>query len=178
MNVARQNYPCFWRDRRGVAAIEFALTLPLLLSLFLGQFEIVSAVRANLKLQSAAQTLANLITEQAVITPSQVTDFCAGAQLVLAPLPTTNLQAAIASVSQTAQGTAVDWQDGSCGGAGSMSNAVALASSAVSGVGDSAIVVQASYVYNSPVGFILPTPITMTQIALARPRSNATIIHN
>jgi Flp pilus assembly protein TadG len=165
-------------DRSGVAAIEFALTLPLLLTLFLGQFEIVSAVRANLKVQSAAQTLANLITDQAVITASQVADYCAGAQLVLAPLPTTSLQAAVASVTESAQGTAVDWQDGSCGGAGALGNAVALAASTVSAVGDSAIVVQASYVYTSPVGFILPSPITMTQIALSRPRSNSTIVHN
>jgi Flp pilus assembly protein TadG len=167
----------FWRQQSGAAALEFALVLPLLLTLFLGQFELVSAIRANIKVQSAAQTLAELVAKQVTVNATTIADYCAGAKLVLAPLASATLKATVVSVTNNSGAKAVDWQDTTCGNAVSLANAVALASGAVANAGDSVILVQTSYVYNSPVGYLLSVPLTMTQTALYRPRSNATIIH-
>ncbi len=166
------------RDRAGAVAIEFALIVPLLLTLCLGLFEASEAVRADMKVRSAAQTLAQLVASQASINASTMSSFCAAAQLVMAPYATAPLQTAVASVSNTGGTAAIDWQDTTCGGGTVPGNAVTLATSMVPNAGDSVIVVQATYTYTGPVVYVLPGTIDMSQIAYARPRSNTTVPHS
>jgi len=60
-----------WRryraDRRGVAAVEFALIVPLLLMLYLGTMEISSGVSLNKRVARVASTTADLVTQQSVV---------------------------------------------------------------------------------------------------------------
>jgi Flp pilus assembly protein TadG len=45
-------------DRRGVSAVEFALILPLLITLLLGAFDLGNAFQQNIRLESAARAAA------------------------------------------------------------------------------------------------------------------------
>ncbi|WP_306117384.1 MULTISPECIES: TadE/TadG family type IV pilus assembly protein [unclassified Roseitalea] len=54
----------FKRDRRGVAAAEFALIVPLLLALYLGTMEVSNGVSLNKRVARAASTIADLVTQQ------------------------------------------------------------------------------------------------------------------
>jgi len=54
----------FRRDRRGIAAIEFALVVPLMLVMYLGTIEISAAVSINRKVSRIASTVADLVTQQ------------------------------------------------------------------------------------------------------------------
>ena len=54
----------FRRDRRGIAAIEFALVVPLMLAMYLGTIEISAAVSINRKVSRLASTVADLVTQQ------------------------------------------------------------------------------------------------------------------
>lgn len=54
----------FRGDRRGVAAIEFALVVPLMLVMYLGTMEISAAVSINRKVSRVAATVADLVTQQ------------------------------------------------------------------------------------------------------------------
>jgi Flp pilus assembly protein TadG len=55
------------RDRRGVAAVEFAMIVPILLLLYLGTMEISSGVSLNKRVARVAVTAADLVTQQSEV---------------------------------------------------------------------------------------------------------------
>src|ERR1700716_2807832 len=50
-------------DTRGMVAVEFVLTLPLMLMIFFGTIQVSTAVAVDRKVSIAARTLANLISQ-------------------------------------------------------------------------------------------------------------------
>jgi Flp pilus assembly protein TadG len=66
----------FWGDHRGAGAVEFALTLPALMFLFLGTINAFLATYADVNLHSATEKAARWASIQAaagVTTPTQTT---------------------------------------------------------------------------------------------------------
>jgi len=163
-------------DQRGTAAIEFAFTFPMLLTLTIGMFEVAGFVSANMKLANTAQLISNLVAQQSIETNALTTNFCNGGQMALAPLPTTSMKVSVASVTHKTGGTAVDWVDNTCGGSG-ITGAVTLAGPLTPNVGDSVIIVQVSYLYASPVSYVLATSYALTQTSFTRPRNVPNITH-
>lgn len=62
----------FLAHKKGVAAVEFALIVPLLLALYLGSVEISTGVSVNKRLARAANTVADLVTQQDVTTKAEL----------------------------------------------------------------------------------------------------------
>ncbi len=103
-----------WRGlgRRGVAAVEFALIVPVLLVLFVGTIEILTLYRTEAKLnalafnvaQSVSITQAISATSAGAVTPgvTSLNDICHGAVLGLQPYPAAALTITIASVTEEA----------------------------------------------------------------------------
>ena len=60
------------RDRSGVAAIEFAFVVPILLCMYLMTMEISQAIEANKKLGRAGNLVGDLVTQQGEITSSEI----------------------------------------------------------------------------------------------------------
>ena len=60
------------RDRSGVAAIEFAFVVPILLCMYFMTMEISQAVETNKKLGRAGNLVGDLVTQQAEITSSEI----------------------------------------------------------------------------------------------------------
>ena len=165
-------------DRRGVAAVEFAIIGTVLLTATLGFFETVLIVRAQTLLSSAVANMADMVAAGSGIPPVTqllLRDYCKGAQLSMVPYATTGLSMAVASVTHASGsgGTAADWEyDGACpvtATALGSNGATILASSMVPSSGDSVIVIQASYTYTPVVSTVLSS-ITLTQTAFSRPR--------
>jgi Flp pilus assembly protein TadG len=164
-------------DRTGAALVELALILPILLTLYMGSFEVTRLVLANMKLSNAAQTMANLIAGQDTVSPSLMADFYSGTKLVMAPFSGTPLQVASASVKFNSGGTrTLVWSDTE-GSATAIANATTLASG-MGNSGDSVILVQATYTYTSPIHYVLPVSFTLSQLAYARPRNVLQIPHS
>ncbi|MDE2006473.1 MAG: pilus assembly protein [Rhodospirillales bacterium] len=164
--------------RRGTAALEFALVAPVLVALATGCVGLVQLVRVDMDLSQSAQTMAQLIANQTTITPAQMTDFCAGAFDTMTPYVTTGLTISVASVTHGGGGIGTDWNDTSCGSGTAIASPGTLAASLLPGTGDSAIVAQASYTYHNPLALVLPALFSLSATAYARPRGNATIVHN
>lgn len=51
------------RDRRGIAAVEFAFIVPIMLTMYLGTLEMSVAVDVNKKVSRVASTVADLVTQ-------------------------------------------------------------------------------------------------------------------
>ncbi len=170
-------------DRRGVAAIEFALVGTLLLIATLGFFETVLIVRAQTLLSSVVANMAELVAAQSGVPIATLTDYCGGARLTMAPYPTTSLSMAVASVthSSTSGNTARDWEyDGACPTAAAAigsAGAAALGGSMVPNGGDSVIIIKASYTYTPSINVLLSS-ITLKQTAFARPIRGAVACSN
>lgn len=75
-------------DRRGVAAVEFVLVLPLFVLLLLGSFEIMRAAMAHKKTQKIAYTVDNLITKAPALDADLVRRTLEASAGVLSPFDT------------------------------------------------------------------------------------------
>ncbi|MFC3208680.1 TadE/TadG family type IV pilus assembly protein [Aquamicrobium soli] len=76
---ARRKIAHFWgrtirfaRDRRGVAAIEFAFLAPVLLGMYFVTMEISQAIETNKKVSRVASMVADLVTQRNSIAPAEI----------------------------------------------------------------------------------------------------------
>jgi Flp pilus assembly protein TadG len=72
-------------DRRGVAAIEFALVAPLLLCMYFVTMEVSQAVETNKKVSRIASMVADLVTQQSATTPAELDAIMKIGQSLLTP---------------------------------------------------------------------------------------------
>lgn len=173
------------RNRAGVAALEFALVAPVLIALFLGCYEVTDYVRATMRTDQVAQSVAEIIARQASVTNAttgagSITDYCYAAQAVIVPYDPKKLTVKIASYTLSGGSPVKDWGDtcpsddtslGTSGFAPGAPPAGLLVAN-----GDSVIIVTASYSWAAPDGgLFLHSARTATETAYARPRSNKTI---
>ena len=168
-------------DRAGNAAIEFALTAPIMITLFLGSYETANLVLASMKLEASAETAADLVAQTRINTVLQSSDFTNitnAAKQVLSPLSTTGTKLKIAYASVTySTGTAViNWHLEVNGATaitvGNIPNSVSLANlgSQTSGSSDSVIIARLTYSYTSPISYVLSSSYTLSEAAFNRPR--------
>ncbi|GEP12352.1 TadE/TadG family type IV pilus assembly protein [Methylobacterium gnaphalii] len=167
----------FRRDRSGVGAVEFALILPSMLLAILGSFQVFALARARMLTVAATRNLADLVSQQDRVSPADIADFCKAGRLSLLPLAGTTFKASIASVTYANNGRKIDWTDVSCGSVAGIANAASTAASVTPAAGDSAIVVNASYVYTSPLTFPLTLNVTFASTALSRPRQGTPVTY-
>src|SRR5579863_3722252 len=77
---------CLIRDRRGLAAVEFALTLPFLLLIYFGGVELTQGVTLNRQVALTSTTLATIVSQYTTISAStQLADILAASTQILAP---------------------------------------------------------------------------------------------
>lgn len=73
------------KDTRGVAAIEFALFLPLLVVLFLGGFELSRYILINQKTEKSAYAVADIVAQQTSVTKAQLDQIILAASEIMRP---------------------------------------------------------------------------------------------
>jgi Flp pilus assembly protein TadG len=101
----------FLQSNSGVAATEFALLLPVLLTIYLGTVEAAQGITAKRKADSVARTLADLSSQSSSLDDTMVQDlFNNAAPAIMAPYPGTALRMRIYSVVFDATGKGkVSW---------------------------------------------------------------------
>lgn len=67
-----ERFKTFLRERRGVAAIEFAFIAPLLLALYFVTMEVAQAIETNKKVGRVASMVADLITQQQAVKKADI----------------------------------------------------------------------------------------------------------
>jgi len=75
----------FWNDKRGLATIESAILLPIMIIILMGMYDIGQAIIINQKVTAASHMAADLITRKTVITDSDWEDAYGVAKLIIDP---------------------------------------------------------------------------------------------
>ena len=173
-----------WADRRGVAALEFALMAPFLIFSMFGFIELARALRAAQMVNSASGAVAHMVGQMTTVVGGSsrtLGDFCQGAGLLTGRFNpgtgTAPLSLSIANVTaigksgpnDTAFTATLMWEsDTACAGATAPSAKDALTAKAAPllvRTGDSVVVVQANYRY---VPFVSPPMFTFLTTTLSR----------
>ncbi len=177
-------------DRTGTAAVEFALLFPIMMTLFIGSYEVENVLLADLKLTAAAENAARsrgadhhcrwVIGQTGVLQTTDFTNFTNATADMLAPLPTGSgnslVKIAFASVTYSTGTPVIDWHIEENGAtaiiAANIPNSKSLTNlgNASAGSLDSVIVVQVQYTYTSPISYVLNASYTLSKSAFNRPR--------
>lgn len=177
LRLARSYSGRFWADRQGFAAVEFALILPVLLLFALGVSEVARFALLGLKVQHAADTVADLAAGSSQLTPAGMTDMFDAVRHIVQPFNVAAQGRVIVSgVSVTGNGPpTILWQ---CRGAGTLSatsqigargGRAALPANLVLRDGETAIVSEMYFGYERALLGIVPAT-TIRRVAFYRPR--------
>jgi len=76
-----------WRDKSGVAAIEFALMLPMLITLLIGCLEVTFKIWSTQKAEKLSVTLSDVIAQSQSVTNSDLTKLTDAIDRIMDPFP-------------------------------------------------------------------------------------------
>lgn len=89
------------RDARGVAAVEFALILPVMLLLYIGAVDVSRGVSASRKVDVLSRSLSDLISQQPTtssMASSTITTDLTAAAAIMAPFPVAALKMTVSAI--------------------------------------------------------------------------------
>ncbi len=162
----------FCRDREGVALVEFAMLLPVMLVAYVGMVEVVQLVMINRKVTQLTSALSDLTARVQSVAPADVENIFNAAQTILMPYDNSKASMAIASVVIDSAGVArVCWSNQRNGTVPARGSAVVIPDS-VRIPSTSVIMARASYRYTPAFGYVLTGTFTLGDSPIyARPRN-------
>lgn len=102
----------FRRDKSGLAALEFALILPIMVVLYLGGFEVSEAFMINRKVTHATSVLGDLVAQAETISDDQMDNILDAVTTVMNPYPVDDLDIVVSGITIDDEGVAtVAWSD-------------------------------------------------------------------
>src|ERR1051325_11821548 len=73
----------FQDDKRGVSAVEFAMLLPLMVTLYIGGVEVSSAIAVDRKVTLVARTVGDLVAQSTSVNATDMTNILNAASSVV-----------------------------------------------------------------------------------------------
>jgi Flp pilus assembly protein TadG len=175
----------FCVSTRALAAVEFALIIPMLLLLLLGSIDAGRAMAIYVKVRSASYTLDAVTNQYTTIHDSDMQQILGAAAVILSPYPTSPISVVVSQVSLDDSGNGtVSWSDALNGTARAVNSAVTIpASLASSKPPNNAcnsypcyfILGEVAYRYTPMFGYFITGPITLSDSLFVTPRTAASI---
>ncbi|MES2835077.1 MAG: TadE/TadG family type IV pilus assembly protein [Pseudomonadota bacterium] len=164
-------------DRRGVSAVEFAMLAPVMIAMYFGLAEFCQGFMAQKRMGHATSMVADLIAQRDVITGAQIDDVFKVGTLIMKPFSATPLKMRVSSVTRGTDGIArVDWSRGSGLTARTATSTVTVPTGLIAN-GETVVMSEATYDYDSPVDYMMPTITQFSQTFYLRPRSVEKILY-
>ncbi len=160
----------FRENKDGVAAIEFAIIAPVMVTLFFGAVELSDGLLADRKVTVVASSIADLVSQDTQIDNAGMADIFKAAEAVIVPYNVSSLSVRVSSINVDVDGsTDVGWSDGYNISAYSPGTNYALPNG-IAQPGGSVIVTEVAYNFNSILGHIIVGTLTLNDQFYARPR--------
>jgi Flp pilus assembly protein TadG len=164
-------------DCRGLAAVEFAMVVPLMLVLFFGTVEFSSGVAVDRKVTLMARTLSDLTSQNTSVNDTQLTNFFAASAAIMTPYSAAPINATITElfVDPATLAARVQWSQGTTPrGAGST---VAIPTALQVG-GTYLIYSEVSYQYTPAIGYVMSrTGVHLSDFSYTRPRQSLCVMY-
>jgi Flp pilus assembly protein TadG len=169
----------FGKDRRGVSAVEFALLLPVMVTLYLGSVEVSQGIATDRKVTLTAHALADLSTQFSNIADSDMTNILNAASAIMAPYAIANLTAVVSQLAIDSKGKAtVSWSDATANGTARAPGSAVTIPSALATPNSYLILGEATYNYNPTFGYVLTGPLTLKDQIYMQPRQSNCVQRN
>jgi Flp pilus assembly pilin Flp len=160
----------FGAARQGLAAIEFALMLPLMVLVLFGSVDVIDAFAANRRAENTAASLADVISRDTEVSDDEVDGVWAAMQLLVAPDNVSNITARITSIQvQDATTAIVVWSEGRGMSALSAGGSIALPNQMMI-PGSSVILAETSLHYDPPMKILFPGAVDFEHRSYRRSR--------
>jgi Flp pilus assembly protein TadG len=165
----------FRRDKKGLAAIEFAMLAPVMAAMFLGSIELCDALNCQQKVTGMASSAADLVAQETNMTNAGVSNVFSAMNAIVYPYPTTSLKITITSLVDNGRGGGtVQWSDAQNATARAVGATVTVPTGVIT-TGGTVILAEVAYPYSSPVtDYITGTP-SITEVFYERPRRTGAI---
>jgi Flp pilus assembly protein TadG len=162
-------------DQGGVSAVEFALLLPLMVTLYLGTAEISQGISADRKVTMTTRTVADLISQVTTVNNVGMTDILNASSSVMAPYSTNGLVVTVTSVNIDANSKAtVTWSDSLNGTPRAVGSTITLPAALV--VANSSVIwSEVSYLYKPTIGYMITGTLTLKDQLYMAPRLSTSI---
>ena len=165
----------FTRDREGVSAIEFAVILPFMLTLYLGSVELGNGLAIQFKSTLAARTVADLTSQYVSINNSTMSSILGAASTVASPYPATSMKVIVSEVTTDSSGNAkITWSDAINTTARTVGSSIALPT-ALKQNNITIIYGEVTYPYTPSLGYVLTGTINIYESMYFFPRLSSTI---
>jgi Flp pilus assembly protein TadG len=163
-------------DRSGLAAIEFAMIVPIMLLLFFGTDEFSSGVAVNRKVTLMARTLSDLTSQNISVTDAQFTNFFNASKAIMTPYPSAPVNSTISElyIDPTTKVARVQWSKG--GAPRGVGTTVTIPTALQVG-GSYLIFSEVSYVFTPTIGYVLKSSITLRDYTYTRPRQSLCVMY-
>jgi Flp pilus assembly protein TadG len=165
-------------DRRGIAATEFAVIVPIMLVMFFGVVEFSSGVAVDRKVTLMARTLSDLTSQSLSVTNSDMTNFFAASNAMMTPYSSTPTKSTISElyVDPNTLVARVQWSNGSFPRA--VSSTVVIPS-ALAVAGTYLIYSEVSYLYVPTIGYVMAKAgVNLSDTAYTRPRQSTCVFYS
>jgi Flp pilus assembly protein TadG len=158
------------RDERGISAVEFAMLLPLMVTLYLGGVEVSQAVAVDRKVTLVSRTLGDLVAQATNVTTSDMTNILAASAAIVVPYADSKLQITVSSVKIDSAGVAkIAWSDTKNGTARTVGTTVTLPT-ALNTANTTLIWAEAQYAYTPVIGYVITGTMNLKDQIYMRPR--------
>src|SRR4051812_25790574 len=175
---ARRLLRRFHDDKRGVSAVEFAMLLPLMVTLYIGGVEVSSAIAVDRKVTLVARTVGDLVAQSTSVNAADMTNILNAASSVVQPYSPSLIKVTVSRVDVDANGVAkVVWSKTLNGTARAVNSTVTLPA-ALNTASTSLIWAETQYAYTPTIGYVITGTMTLKDQIYMRPRLSDTVACN
>jgi Flp pilus assembly protein TadG len=161
-------------DRQGVSAVEFALILPVMLTIYMGGIEVGIVLDVDRKVSHAASAMGDLLTQTDTVDSDELNTIFNASSAILSPWDSSLLKIVVASVYIDADGDAtVQWSQSRNATSLAQGTSVTLPASFAntSAFEESYLILsEVSYNYSPSIGYTLTGDIGLQETFYLKPR--------
>jgi Flp pilus assembly protein TadG len=165
----------FARDRDGVSAVEFAIVLPFMLTLYLGGVELGEGLSIKFKTTLAARTVTDLASQYVSIDGTNMQNILGASSTVLSPYSTAGVVVTLTELTVNSSGKGVVQWSCSLNGTAYTANQKLTMPTNLQTTGITLLYGEVTYPYTPPIGYAITGTYNIYQNMYFYPRLSATI---